>query len=249
MALVTFHKTARKDISVFKEKNNKSEIFSLMKSCRICVDGNIGAGKTTFVKSLNFFLQKNGVDSQIAEEDMSNKMKTLQLFLKDQKKYAFAFQLMMLSERINIYKSSLPVGGKTTIIDRSLVGDYAFASHHHDKKNISDDEWLAYREMLEKYSNEDFFQVPDYYLYLKVSPKVAYERIVTRNRDGEATGYDLNYLQAISKAHEKSFEDIGVNYIEINWDEKVEITDGVICDQTIEAAFQKILDLRLQNLK
>lgn len=248
MATVTFHQTTQKEVSVFKE-TNKNEIMSLMKSCRICVDGNIGAGKTTFVKSLNHYLQKNGVDSQISEEDMSNKMKTLQLFINDQKKYAFAFQLMMLSERINIYKSSLPVGGCTTIIDRSLVGDFAFASHHHAVGNISDVEWVAYKEMLEKYSNEDFFQVPDYYLYLNVSPEVAYTRIVKRNRDGEASGYSLSYLQSISKSHELSFESLGVSYIEINWDENVEIIDGVISDEALELIFHKILETRLQNLK
>lgn len=248
MTSVVFHHHKAGEVQIFKEVSSKNEIFSLMRSCRICVDGNIGAGKTTFVRSLQKYLKKNGVGCQTAEEDMSNKMKVLRLFLDDQKKYAFSFQLMMASERINIYKASVPSAGKTTIIDRSLIGDYAFASYHHDIGNISDQEWDAYKEMIQKYSDKDFFRVPEYYIYLKVSPQVAYSRIQDRNRDGEVNGYDYQYLANISASHEKSFQEIGVDYIEVKWDEKTEVTDGCVSEQTVEAVFQKILETRLEHL-
>jgi len=250
--IIQHHSAEKGIVSVFKSVTAAEEKLSLLKSCRICVDGNIGAGKTTFTKSLQRYLNQQGVVCGLAIEDMSNKMQMLNLFLENQKKYAFAFQMMMLSERISIYQRSLPeyTGGQTQIIDRSLVGDYSFAYLHYKYGNIDEDEWSAYKEMLQKYSDRDFFKVPDYYLYLNVSPKFALERISKRSRGNEAEKYKLEYIIDLSVAHRKSFQDLGLDYIELNWDSELQLDeDGLIPGPLIEEIVQEILKRRKARLQ
>lgn len=238
-------------VKVFKSTTLTQEKFALLKACRICVDGNIGAGKTTFTQSLERYLKRRGIACDLAVEDMSNKMQMLELFLKNPSKYAFAFQMMMLSERINIYKCALPeyTAGKTQIIDRSLVGDYSFAYLHHKYGNINDDEWAAYKEMLEQYADKDFFKVPDYYLYLEVLPEKALQRITQRNRGNEAETYQLQYLQDLTDAHRQSFEDLGINYIQLDWNANTSLDDeGLIDDAVIADIVDKIIRLRCKHV-
>jgi deoxyadenosine/deoxycytidine kinase len=238
-------------ISVFKPVSITEERLSLLKSCRICVDGNIGAGKTTLTKSIQRYLNRRNVSCGLAIEDMSNKMKMLGLFLENQKQYAFTFQMMMLSERISIYQRSLPeyTAGKTQIIDRSLVGDYSFAYLHHKYGNINEQEWEAYKEMLQKYSDQEFFKVPDYYLYLNISPEKALKRIAKRQRGNEAEKYNLDYLKDLSTAHQKSFNDLGLDYIEIKWDQDFQLDEeGLIDDKSIERIIEIILKIRIDGI-
>lgn len=247
---VLFHENNKK-IQVFKSTTINEELFRLLKSARICVDGNIGSGKTTFIRSLKNYLTKKGISVQSEEENMNNKMLILNLFIENPEKYAFAFQATMLSERLNIYRMSLPelISGKTVLIDRSLVGDYAFAQHHYQEGNINHAEWLAYQEMIQKYSDEEFFRMPDFYLYLSVTPEKCLHRISKRNRPGEKSGYTLEYLEALERSHCFSFSEMNVPFFEIDWNEEV-FTDnsGLISDDKIEHVLLTILEQKIQKL-
>ncbi len=59
--------------------------------------------------------------------------------------YAFVIQLIMLQNRHQTYKEAFDEANKGTIVivDRSLVGDYTFASMHKKDGNIDSKEWEA----------------------------------------------------------------------------------------------------------
>lgn len=172
----------------------------------IILEGLISAGKSTAGREMTSFLQNLNIKTKFFPEPLIPGL--LKLFLSDQKKYAFAFQLAMLVKRQAIYREAyeLTKQGYCCIIDRGLYGDYCFALMHKNRGNISgkttlDDEapteWGSY---LDSMHNEEF-EHPDYVVYLKVSPDTAISRCKRRDRDGEKA-YDIEYFSELCKVYD-----------------------------------------------
>src|SRR3990167_5943525 len=90
----------------------------------ILIEGIIGAGKTTLAYKMTDLLTRVGIPVKFFEENVNGYL--LDLFLKDMKKYAFAFQLLMPAQRRNIYLQAMEFSrmyNGVSIIDRSLYGD------------------------------------------------------------------------------------------------------------------------------
>lgn len=159
----------------------------------LILEGLISAGKSTAARELMSFAEGMGIKCKFFPEPLISEL--LQLFLSDQKKYAFSFQLSMLVKRQAIYREaeSYAKQGYFCIIDRSLYGDYCFALMHKNRGNISDgdsSEWKSYLSVL----HSEQFDHPDYVVYLKVSPETAIQRCVARDRQGEEK-YDKKYFK------------------------------------------------------
>lgn len=168
----------------------------------LILEGLISAGKSTAGVKTAEYVEKLGVPCKFFPEPLIPDL--LNLFLADQKKYAFAFQLAMLVKRQAIYREAWKCAqeGYFCIIDRSLYGDYCFALMHRDRGNISSDpvnleksnlsEWGSYVAAL----HSEEFEHPDYVLYLEVTPEVAIKRCKVRDRDGEKS-YDPAYFKEL----------------------------------------------------
>jgi hypothetical protein len=75
------------------------------------------------------------------------------------------------------------------------------------------------------------------------------ERIGKRQRGNEAEKYKLEYIEDLSKAHQTSFEDLGLNYIEIQWNQDHQLDNqGLIQDCVLETIIQEILKVGQQCL-
>lgn len=88
----------------------------------ILVEGIIGAGKSTLSHKLYNLLKHAGIPVLFLEEEVDPVM--LDLFLSDMKKYAFAFQMLMLVQRQKIYMQGLDFARKengVVIIDVSVT--------------------------------------------------------------------------------------------------------------------------------
>lgn len=176
----------------------------------LILEGLISAGKSTAAREIITYAKKLGIKTQFFPEPLIPEL--LQLFLSDQKKYAFSFQLSMLIKRQAIYREaeSYANQGYLCVIDRSLYGDYCFALMHKNRGNISDNnspntivenakstsEWKSYLTVL----HSEKFEHPDYVVYLKVTPETAIKRCVVRDRQGE-DNYDKQYFSELCEIY------------------------------------------------
>jgi deoxyadenosine/deoxycytidine kinase len=174
----------------------------------ISIEGNIGAGKSTLVRTLQ---EKYKDDSRIVflqepvnvwESVKNAEGKTiLQKFYEDPKKYAFSFQVLAFTTRLhNIQKAiaTAPADCKAIIMERSLEADkYIFASMLHAGGTMDSIEYQIYK----MYSQDalDAYKV-DKIIWLSTPPKECGARIQKRKRDGE-DDISMEYLETCHQYH------------------------------------------------
>jgi deoxycitidine kinase/deoxyguanosine kinase len=172
----------------------------------ISIDGNIGSGKSTLVENLKIYFKDNK-NICFLQEPVSiwenikdiNGVNILVNYYKDQKKYAFAFQMMAYISRLSILKEALKSNNYNIIItERSVETDrMIFAKMLYDNNIIEEIEYNIYN----KWFNEFIDDLPKFkYIYVKTTPDIANERIIKRNRDGEHIS--LDYLTKCHNYHE-----------------------------------------------
>jgi deoxyadenosine/deoxycytidine kinase len=171
----------------------------------ITIQGNIGSGKSTLVKALNdkygnnkrvCFLQEP-VNVWDTITDVNGKT-ILELYYKDQKKYAFSFQMMAYISRLSSLRKAISEGYDIIIAERSLETDKnVFAQMIYDDKIISDIEFNIYLKWFEEFQEN----IPEEQIvYLRTNPKTAYERVIQRGRIGE--NIPLEYIEKCHYYHE-----------------------------------------------
>jgi len=106
------------------------------------VEGNIGAGKSTLCRTLSRALGATSVYELIGK-------RFLTAFYERPSTYAFALQMVQQAKRAAVVMHTNSVATADTpitILDRSVVGDYAFALWNWASGNMSDQDWQLYRE-------------------------------------------------------------------------------------------------------
>jgi deoxyadenosine/deoxycytidine kinase len=228
----------------FKAVNPALRKFgSCLRGKVMVLEGVISAGKSTAGAILTQYVQSLGIPCRFFPEPLAPAL--LDLFLSDQKKYAFAFQLTMLVKRQALYREAFELAkkGYFCIIDRSLYGDYCFALLHKNKGNIAveaekskmtleeikensgSSEWKSYLEVL----HSEKFEHPDYVIYLQVSVDTAIKRCLKRGFKKEDT-YDRQYFQDLCSLYDNVIPNSPANhFIVIDWnDEKDDKPPGCI---------------------
>lgn len=202
----------------------------------ITIDGGIGVGKSTLGRSLEKKLKKLGIYTDFYPEPFNQKM--LKKFLGDMKKYAYAFQLYMLTRRqLNYIEVHYKELNTTSIMDRSLTGDFVFATLQNKYGNINDSDFEDYKE---EYYKFDKYQ-PDIVIYLQVDIDNMRSRIAKRNRDGEDT-YNYDYLDELQKQHTVILnQHIPVNkLITVDWNNDVLNEEGDVKDEILNDLLHRI---------
>lgn len=169
----------------------------------IIVEGNIGAGKSTFLKNLaqysdHFDIAQEPVDSWHKKEDGSN---LLENFYKNPHRWAYTLETFAMAARLQEHikhaKNKKPI-----IIERSIYsGHYCFAKNDYLAGYMTEIEWELYQQWFNTII-ASFATPPKGFIYLKVAPEIALERIKKRNRVGEEN-ITLDYLKEIEKRHEE----------------------------------------------
>lgn len=213
----------------FKAINpNLRKYGSAIRGKILILEGLISAGKSTAGVQLEAYANEMGIPCKFFHEPLIAEF--LQLFLSDQAKYAFAFQLTMLVKRQSIYREARKYAqlGYFCIIDRSLYGDYCFALMHKNRGNISEtaslnvsldskapSEWQSYLSVL----HGEEFEHPDYVIYLEVSADTAIKRCIQRDRQGEKK-YDRAYFQELYDVYKSVIPSSPAkNFLVIDWNE------------------------------
>lgn len=176
----------------------------------ISVEGNIGSGKSTFLK----YVQEECKDEErimVLPEPVgawetltdNNGDSIIKLFYQDKRKYAFPFQMMAYISRLALLQNAISAlqtrGGGIIICERSLLCDrYVFASMLRDADDINEVEFSIY----EKWFNHFMDSLPRHYMfYLRTDPETALTRVKRRKRTGE--NIQLSYLKTCHDYHEQ----------------------------------------------
>ena len=164
----------------------------------IAIEGNMGAGKSTFCKTLakkmNWHLMEEPVESN----------PYLELYYQDPKRWGTEMQQYLLGARFNHHLDAMEISKeKTVILDRTLFGDRVFSKTNHEFGNIDkrgmetlDLYWDAISKVVVQ---------PDIFVYLRAKPETCQERIKSRGRDCEQD-IPMEYLSALHKNYDSLWD-------------------------------------------
>ena len=176
----------------------------------ISVEGNIGSGKSVFVKELekryegelkiHFLQEPVDIWQSITDKEGKN---ILECYYEDQKKYAFSFQMMAYISRVKILVNAMKENYDIIITERSVHTDKnVFAQMLYDEGKIEEIEYKIYNIWFDEFLTH----IPEIEIvYLKTNPEISDERIKKRGRKGE--DIPLAYLKECHNYHEKWFEE------------------------------------------
>lgn len=162
------------------------------------VEGNVGTGKSTFLKLLNDEGYKTILEPVDEWCNMLNKngQNLLEEFYSDQERYAYTFQSIAFRTRINNLKNYT-----NEIVERSVFTDKnVFAKTCYQNGKMNDIEWSDYCSWFD-WLTDTFNIKPSGFIYLRADTDVSYERIKKRSRSGEET-IPFEYLTELHKKHE-----------------------------------------------
>lgn len=178
----------------------------------IFVEGNIGTGKSTFLKMIE---EHHGDCAQVIYEPVdvwtsfkdSEGKNILDFFYSDPKRYAYMFQNLAFISRIETLKS-IDTSKKLVFIERSIWSDkYVFAQNCHSNGVMTDLEYKLYNKWFDWMQEAIAEQVKGcLFLYLQCPSQLSFSRLHSRNRPEEKS-ITLEYLQQLEIRHEKWFSE------------------------------------------
>lgn len=167
------------------------------------VEGNIGAGKSTFLKLMQQYLpQVNTVLEPVASWDSpEHGSSLLQNFIQDSYRWSYTMETftMMCRVREHVYhqKRNEPL----LLAERSVYsGHYVFSLNGYCQGFMTPQEWQMYLHYF-NYLIPTMCRAPRGFVYLRTDPDVAYARIQKRARSSEAM-ITAEYLCQIHACHE-----------------------------------------------
>lgn len=153
----------------------------------ICIEGNIGAGKTTLAKELARRLKAEYLPERFEENVL------LPLFYREPKTFAFPTEYSFLIDRhkqlMNFFEQPRR---KVTVADFHFDKCLCFA-----KANLKEADFVFYKKHFQ--AMKQTLAVPDLIVYLETSPALLLKNIQSRGREVEK-GLKKSYLQKIQKS-------------------------------------------------
>lgn len=169
----------------------------------LVIEGNIGAGKSTFLRCLG--------DSLLAEPIFEPHEKwqniggggenLLDKFYSDTKRWAFTFQKYAFVSRVMEQEQAVRQHS-VAVLERSVYSDrFCFAKNCYEMGFMTEVEWNLYRQwfgwLVDQHATK-----PTGFIYLRADPQVCYERMVKRARSEEAS-VSFDYLKRLHDRHEQ----------------------------------------------
>jgi len=192
----------------------------------IIVEGIIGAGKSSFTREL---AAEFGDDTlHLQEPDEKNDANPyLADFYASQRRWSYTMQTHLLQARYKMHLHAqwhAMTTGENAVLDRSYFGDTAFARLQLKMGDMSQREFDTYQSIY--HTMTAHVLLPNVCVHLRVSPKVAQQRIIRRMEDETGRRCEdvisLQYLQDLSVEEEKVvkvLEAQGVKVLNLPWDE------------------------------
>jgi deoxyadenosine/deoxycytidine kinase len=174
------------------------------------IDGEIGAGKTTLVRSLTAHYIDIGLDVCTIPEPVHlwNETGILQKFYADPVRYTYSFQTYATMTRVKAITDAFikQPNADVYIVERSPATDKLFMELQRTSIEPIEvkmyDTWCDTWNQLLPIDIEKMAQP----IYLKTSINSCMDRVHVRNRDGEKCGVTADYQQKLRLIHEAFFE-------------------------------------------
>ena len=178
------------DLNVFPERLKKPSEVSFSGYNYIAVEGNIGAGKTSF----STMVSQDFNARLILERFKDNAF--LPKFYEDQARYAFPLEMSFLADRYQQLSDDL---AQYDLFTDFVISDYdVFKSLIFAKITLQEEEYLLYHKLFNLMYKE--LVKPDLYLYLYQNTDRLLENIKRRGRDYEQN-IEAEYLANINKSY------------------------------------------------
>ena len=203
----------------------------------ISIEGNIGSGKSTFLKTLKNYYRDNELirfcDEPVNEwlniKDEYGKT-ILECFYENQDKYSFHFQMVAYISRLNILRNMLKNNVEIIFTERCVYTDInVFAQMLFDSGKMSNIEFTIYKKWFDEFLEE----IPSiFYVYIDTTANTCFQRIIERGRLGESI--PLEYLVKCKEYHDSwLFYNNQVlifngNVDKVHHKHWIEVMDGVI---------------------
>lgn len=161
----------------------------------IAIEGNIGAGKTTFCKMLEADFGCRLILEQFTDNPF------LPFFYENPERYAFPVELFFMTERHKQLQESL---AQPELFPQTVVADYFFIKTLlFAKNNLSDEEFRLFQRLF--HTLNATFQKPDLLIYLHRSVDDLVKNIRNRGREIEKN-IQPAYLQSLQEAYFQYFK-------------------------------------------
>lgn len=165
------------------------------------IEGNIGAGKSTFLKIVREYLNVQVVFEPHERWQNVGGHNLLNHFYKDMKRWAYTFQSYAFISRVQTQaQEALKMQEPVQIVERSVFSDrYCFARNCYELGFMSELEWKLYQEWFSWLIT--VLPLPHAFIYLRTDPSTCYNRIQKRSRSEEEL-IDKAYLTKLHHCHE-----------------------------------------------
>ncbi len=159
----------------------------------IAVEGNIGAGKTTFSRLIAEFS-----GARLFLEEV-NDNPFIERFYGDIRSYAFQAQIFFL---LNRYRQQVEIA-QQDLFSEFMVADYLFAKDTvYAHATLGDDELVLYSRLHSLLEGK--IVRPDLVIYLQANPEMLFQRILKRGRSYEKEIAE-DYLNTLNEAFNHFF--------------------------------------------
>lgn len=201
----------------------------------LSIDGNIGAGKTTFLQALKkehpeWHFVDEPVDSWLQFKNEKGES-LLEVFYKDRKRWSYTFQNCAFMTRVRSITKAIrdwkedclihPENVKHNIFvtERCIETDHnVFAKMLHDESSIDKLEWDLYRQWYHLMTMNSEGCTVQGILYVQCSPEKCRKRIMIRSREGEDV-ISEEYLGRLHSYHEEWISNTTVPVFIVNTEE------------------------------
>lgn len=169
--------------------------------CTICVDSNIGGGKSTLLELLSKRKELKPFIELLLEpverwQDI-NGQNLLHLFYNDPKKYSYIFQTMTIITRMESHdkadKSKLIIGERSWLTDK-----HVFVNQLHRDGVLNKFEYDCYNEWYNYWTSKAPI---DGILYIDTKPDECYRRKHNLRQRKEEESIPLSYLEHLDQRH------------------------------------------------
>lgn len=167
------------------------------------LEGNIGAGKSTFLRIINNFLNAQVVFEPHEKWQNVAGENLLDRFYADTQRWSYTFQTYAFITRIlEREKAARKNNYPFQILERSVYSDrYCFAQNCYELGLMTSLEWKLYQEWF-AWLVDTYTAKPSGFIYMQTDPKICYKRLLKRGRS-EETSVSLEYLELLHNKHEK----------------------------------------------
>ncbi|KAL4437299.1 hypothetical protein ABPG75_004438 [Micractinium tetrahymenae] len=182
----------------------------------LAVEGNISAGKSTFLDVLSH--QQTALNDMltVVQEPVQQwqeytckdrhgnprKQNVLAKFYEDPNRYAYSFQHYVLISRMEADLKSRATGRPLRVLERSIFSDrQVFVRAMHASGTMEDFEVSVYNQIFDDHLKTDLGLIPDGFVYLRASPDTCMHRLRKRSRS-EEVGIEQGYLEMLHANHE-----------------------------------------------